>query len=229
MGALENTWNEIEEDYAWRSDEIRFFQNQLINISSDAEKDQFRRAIVLILYAHFEGFCKFALTLYVDTVNRQSIKCQEANFSIAAAALADVFSALRNNDKKNDVFRNSLPNDEKLHRYARDRDFVEESNNFNERVVTIPDGVVDTESNLKPVVLRKNLFRLGFPHDSFESVEGEINKLLGYRNKIAHGAAREGISSQEMETLTNASLRIMNDVKRTVMNALTNREYLRAS
>ncbi|GHN03004.1 hypothetical protein WSM22_44930 [Cytophagales bacterium WSM2-2] len=229
MTFLESIWNEIEEDHTWRTDEIRFFQNQLVNVPTEPQKDQFRRAIVLLLYAHFEGFCKFAFTLYVNAVNRQSIKCKEANFSIAAASLADLFNALRNPDKKNQVFRNSLPNDEKLHRFARDKDFVEESDNFNERTVLIPDDVVDMESNLKPVVLRKNLFRLGFSHDSFESIEGEINKLLNYRNKIAHGAAREGLSRDELEGLTNAALRIMREVKQTVMDALTNRKYLKAS
>jgi hypothetical protein len=206
-----------------------FFQNQLSKIDSSTEQDQFRRAIVLILYSHFEGFCKFAFTLYVNIVNKQRIKCNEANFSIAAASLADMFEALRNNDKKSDVFRNALPGDEKLHRFAREKDFVEQSNAFDERVVVIPEDVVDTESNLKPVVLRKNLFRLGFRHDSFESIEGEISKLLNYRNKIAHGSMKEGINEREYESLSKAAYVIMDEIKRLVMHALTEKEYLRAS
>ena len=229
MSSLADAWTEIESDYAWRSDEIRFFQNQLTNIVSEFEKDQFRRAIILILYSHFEGFCKFAFSLYVNVVNMQSIKCEDANYAIAAASLADLFDALRNNDKKNEVFRNSLPNDEKLHRFARDRNFIQESGDFNNRVVLIPDHVVDTESNLKPVVLRKNLFRLGFAYDAFEGIEGEISKLLNFRNRIAHGASRDGITAQDLEQLSTAAYKIMDEIKSTVMNALTNREYLRAS
>jgi hypothetical protein len=38
---------------------------------------------------------------------------------------------------------------------------------FTIRPVNIPDHVVDTEANLNPVVLRKNLYRLGLPYDLF--------------------------------------------------------------
>jgi HEPN superfamily RiboL-PSP-like protein len=43
------------------------------------------------------------------------------------------------------------------------------------------------ESNLKPVVLRKILFRLGFPPETFASHEGTIHRLVNRRNNIAHG------------------------------------------
>ncbi|MFN9836724.1 MAG: MAE_28990/MAE_18760 family HEPN-like nuclease, partial [Pseudanabaena sp.] len=50
---------QIEAEQTWRYDEIRFFQNQATNVPLD-KQDQFRRVLILLLYAHFEGFCKFA-------------------------------------------------------------------------------------------------------------------------------------------------------------------------
>src|SRR2546428_5831123 len=147
---------ELEANQAWRRDEIRFFQNQLTWINAEEKQNQYRRALVLILYAHFEGFCKFALALYVNAVNNTGIKCSEANSAIAAASLANLFRDLRDPQRKSDVFRRKLPDDTQLHRFARDREFVEQAFDFAERLVSIPDHVVDTESNLSPVILSSN-------------------------------------------------------------------------
>src|SRR6185295_4756349 len=79
---IPNLWSEIEEDLSWRLDELRFFQNQLATLDSEQERERFRRALVLLLYAHFEGFCKFALSLYVNSINRSGITCGDATFAI---------------------------------------------------------------------------------------------------------------------------------------------------
>lgn len=224
---LTEFWAEIEANQTWRVDEIRFFQNRLIEIDPVEKQDQYRRVLVLLLYAHFEGFCKFALLHYVRGVNEAKVKCGEVSYAIAATTFADVFQTLRNPQKKCDVFRRSLPDDAKLHRFARDREFLERINELETKPVDITDTVVDTESNLKPVVLKKILYRLGLPHDTFNSLEGQINKLLNYRNDIAHGETKSGIPEKIYEELRDDVYSIMDQVKREVMNALQNKQYLR--
>jgi len=59
---ISDIYAEVEAEYAWRQDEIRFFQNQSTN-APENKQDQFRRVLILLLYAHFEGFCKFALIM----------------------------------------------------------------------------------------------------------------------------------------------------------------------
>lgn len=220
-------WAEIEKDLAWRIDELRFFKNRLGSISLATDQDRFRRASVLLLYAHFEGFCKFAFTLYVNAINRTGIKCAEANYAVGAASLSDLFKALRNPQKKIREFRRVLPDDSKLHRFGREREFVERAADFSDRPVQISDDVVDTESNLNPIVLRKNLYRLGFAHDQFSAHEASINQLLEYRNKISHGEMQAGLNSDKYDQLSNSALAIMQDVKRQVMGAIENKSYLR--
>jgi hypothetical protein len=218
---------ELEAEMAWRQDEIRFFQNQGADLDDEDRQEQYRRALILVLYAHFEGFCKFALTLYVNTVNREGIKCAQANHAIAAASLADVFMALRDRSAKCADFRNAAPDDTKLHRFARDREFVERTADFLQRTVSIPDDVVDTESNLKPVVLRKNLFRLGLPHDLFATFEDGINQLLAYRNRIAHGESRLGITEATYESVRESVFTIIEAITVQVMTAVANKQYLK--
>lgn len=96
---------EIEADRAWREEEIRELQNRGSAIKEEEESKRYRRALVLLLYAHYEGFCKFALALYATAINSSGILCGEASYPIAAASMSDVFRNLRNPQKKCDLFR----------------------------------------------------------------------------------------------------------------------------
>lgn len=218
---------ELEADRAWREEELRTFQNRGSAINDEAELKRYRRALVLLLYAHYEGFWKFAFILYASAVNRSGISCGEATWAIAAASLSDLFRNLRNPQSKSDLFRRELPDDAKLHQFAREREFIERTSEVEARPVNIPDYVVDTESNLTPVVLKKNLFRLGLPHDQFQAHDSEINKLLGIRNGISHGSLKEGVEERLYEQLRAATFSIMSALGIGIMQALSDRAYAR--
>ena len=72
---------------------------------------------------------------------------------------------------------------------AREQLFVEDFENITAQLVEIPDNVVDTESNLRAVVLKKILFQLGLNYSSVDPHSNTIERLLGVRNAIAHGDA----------------------------------------
>jgi RiboL-PSP-HEPN len=219
---------QLESELAWRQDEILFFQNRGTILLKPDEQDQYRRAVVLILYAHFEGFCKFAFDLYRTAINGEQVACSDASPAIAAAGWASLFKELRNPSSKCAEFKQAVPDDGKLHRFARDREFMERSVEFNRLPVTIPDDFVDTESNLKPVVLRKILYRLGLPHDQFSQHEGEIDRLLRVRNKIANAESRSGIIATNYEELRAIVFQTMEDVKRQVVESLGQGHFRRS-
>lgn len=219
---------ELEEELTWRLEELRFFKNQLAEFRKEEERDRFRRAMVVMLYAHFEGFWKAAFVIYVKAVNGCGLRCSEASESLVAAAFFEVFEALADANRKSDFFRNAAPDDTKLHRFSRHQEFAGRVSEFGSRAVTIePEDVVDTESNLKPVVIRKNLFRLGFNHDAFKQHEGTIDWLLNWRNEIAHGSRRSGLSQGQYEPLEQAVHDVMKAVIQFIYNALRERRYLR--
>lgn len=218
---------QMESDLAWRIDEIRFFENQANAINQLARQDQFRRACVLLLYAHFEGYCKFCFALYMDAINGESIRCGQANFALAAAALSQLFTELRNPESKSPLFRRELPDDAPLHRFARDREFLERVEDWDQTSVQLPADVIDSESNLTPKVLRKILFRLGLDHNAFSTFDGDIHLLIKSRNGIAHGQQKGGIARQAYEQRFAAANVIMTGVKRAVLEALQGQQYLR--
>lgn len=223
----ENLRAELENDLAWRLDEIRFFSNTGQALSDVSKKDQYRRALVVMLYAHLEGFCKFAFSAYANAVNGAQIRCGDANYAIAAASLADLFEALHNSEGKCQEFKNALPEDRKLHRFAREREFLQSTVEFENRVARIPDGVVDMESNLNPNTLRKNLFRLGFKHDQFKDLDGDVSRLASWRHAIAHGRARAGVKATEYASLFEAATKVMREVSREIASAAQEGSYLR--
>lgn len=217
---------QLESELAWRQEEIRFFQNRGATLKEE-EQDQYRRAVILVLYAHFEGFCKFAFDLYRTAINNEKIACQDASPAIAAAGWARLFKELREPNTKCIEFKHALPDDSKLHRFARDREFMERTVEFGRLDVTIPDDFVDTESNLKPVVLRKILYRLGLPYDQFSQHEGKISRLLRVRNEIGHGEMRSGVNATEYGELRGIVFGVMEAIKRQVLESLRQNHFLR--
>jgi hypothetical protein len=223
---LEEITAQIEEDKSWRISELLFFQNVGSGISDLTKHDQYRRALVLLLYSHFEGHIKLVLNLYVDAINSEKISFRRASHAIAAASMEKVFGELREANKKCIEFKNSLPDDTKLHRLAREREFLERSAEIMTQIVDIPDDYIDIESNLKPIVLRKNLYKVGLSHDQFDALTGTIDKLLVFRNKVAHGESRSGISLKDYMDLRDAAFKVMNEVGSGIIWAFDQKKYL---
>src|SRR5690606_31936679 len=147
---------ELETDWEWRLNELKMLKNLSANLSID-QGDIYRRSLVVFLYAHFEGFFQFALTHYIKTINDQNIPCSKANTRLISATLTNVFKALRDDNAKCDFFRTDAPDDTKLHRFFRENQFIENSSNILSRIVNIESTSIDLESNLSPVVVKKNL------------------------------------------------------------------------
>ena len=218
---------QLEEELTWRLNELRFLRNQLAFIKDHDQKKLFRKSILVMLYSHFEGFCKTVFLIYIKTINQERVTRSNANDFIATASLVEIFRAYDNLDKKCELFKRALPDDNKLHKFARQVDFVREFNVFLAKIVDLPESIVDVESNLKPIVLRKILYRLGFPHDAFESFEGEINHLLNLRNSIAHGAYKQGLEQAEYAKIETATFDVMFRIKKIIISALDKQEFLK--
>lgn len=226
---LVELWAEIEEELAWRHDELRFLNNQIERLEDERDRKKLRRSALLMIYAHFEGFSKFAFDFYIKAINRENLACSDVNSFILASSFNEIFKGLRNPDSKNNPFRSSLPDDSKLHRFARSVHFLEQLDDKLALKVKIPDSIIDTESNLKPKVISKLLYSIGLDHTLFESEYPAINRLLNKRNKIGHGESRSGIEEVEFNSLYTISLNILNEIKSKIMDSLSSQKYLKVA
>jgi hypothetical protein len=215
---------QLEDDRTARLDEIRRLGNLMADMD-ETSQDEFRRCLVVMTYAHYEGFCKAAMSAYVAAINSLAVISSSASSEIVAASWHKRFSRLENPNLKCDVFRRELPDDTQLHRFARRRDFVTELPGFLTTIVNVPDEVVDVESNLTPTVLRKNLFRLGLDFAGIDAFAGNIDELLQRRNGISHGFDRKGVSATDFKRVETASNRVMEYVMLVVVDGLSKKRY----
>jgi MAE_28990/MAE_18760-like HEPN len=218
---------EMEAEREWREREMRLLRNQVASLATEEQRRIARKMLVVMLYAHFEGVCKALLSTYVARLNALGLTVNDVGPAIGAASLSEVFKALRDSNKKCKEFVRLLPNDESLHRFAREREFVEVAWQIATRSVCINvDKVVDTESNLKPVVLRKILFQLGLDPKIAEPWEGTIDHLLRRRNDVAHGTAKDGLEEKNYVELEQAVALVVDDIVKVISRAVSEQMYL---
>ncbi|MBI2378958.1 MAG: hypothetical protein HYV07_33495 [Deltaproteobacteria bacterium] len=218
---------EMEAEREWREREMRLLRNHVSFLASEDQRKTARKALVVMLYAHFEGICRALLSMYVNRLNSLGLRVADVAPALGAASLADIFQSLRDPNRKCAEFARALPDDTALHRFARDREFVEVAWRIAERSLQIdPDVVVDPESNLKPVVLRKILFRLGLDPLLAKPWEGAIHNLLNRRNAVAHGTAKAGLDEKEYAELEQAINLVVDGLVHSVSDAVARRVYL---
>lgn len=225
MRSPEEVFEAIEADRDQREFEIRLIDNMAQLAKTPREQEALRRSLTLITYAHLEGFCKFSLTAYKDTINSLKVSCSDAIIPIVAASLSTVFAALRDQNSKDPLFKRQLPDDKDLHLLWRERTFVEHYEASVTRPVSIPDRVVDTKSNLNSVVLKRNLYLLGIPHPSLDEHESTINELLGRRNAIAHGDRTTFPSEADVRRYVESAFKVMAFLQGEIYSALSTESF----
>lgn len=171
MRSPEEVFEDIEGDRALREREIRLIENIAARAKNEEEHNMLHRSLILLTYAHFEGFCKFALLAYTAAVNTLGLPCREACTPLVAATLGKVFAALRDVNSKHEEFARGLPEDRDLHLMARERIFIDRFEAILATKVELTDKLVDTKSNLNSVLLKRIFTNSGWSTPSSKSTE----------------------------------------------------------
>lgn len=225
MRSPDEVFQDLENDRLQRESELRLVENIATKSASEAERNMLFRSLVLLTYAHLEGFCKFALLAYAGAINSLGLPCAEASPAVAAASLGKIFAALRDTNSKHPEFRRTLPEDRELHMLWRERTFVEAYDRIVALRVEIPDRVVDTKANLSATVLKRNLYQLGLDYPAVDKHRASVDMLLGVRNAIAHGDALRVPSAIQIKECTSAAFEVMQFVQTEIFTSLRNESY----
>lgn len=220
----------LEEEVFWRTEEIKFFKNQLVNFQNEQEKEKYRKSMVLILYSHLEGFLKVALTTYAQFLNSLNKKRNAFSYNLIATSMDGEFKAYENKDMKCKRFiNNKIPDEKKIHNIYRRVNFLESSETLMNQAMFITDSAIDTESNVWYIVLQKNMYRMGLPLDLFQEFEKDIDSLVNRRNSIAHGSRHSGVKEDDYLKWETSVVSIMNEITRKIYSYAVNECYLRAN
>jgi hypothetical protein len=227
MRSAEAVFEDLEVDRAQREKELSFVMRQMSTDEKSANRDAWKRLIVLLTYSHLEGFCKFSLSAYVGAINSFGLECHKAAPAIAAASLTNVFAALRDPQRKHPAFRRTSSDDTYLHLSAREQEFISSFQEVFASPVCIPEKIIETKQNIDGEVLQKLLFQVGLDFSLIEKHKATMSKLLGIRNAIAHGDRLKVPEDEDVSKYINAAYYVMKFLQIIVYDALRQEAYLK--
>jgi hypothetical protein len=231
----------IEKDLEWRTKEIALFSNQMIHfrpiVSSEEEikrtelnKKRFRKLLVLILYAHFEGFFRYAFSQYVHAINDANIDISKAIDRLVVSSLYGIFEDYDIPNKWIDYDSSDFSKINK--RIANRQVLFEKIKKIESEKLKLhisddhkdTKSIVSMESNLSYDVIDKVLYRLGLELSDFyfdDTTKYSLSQFLEKRNSISHGDGRKYKDGIE-ERHYNSYKKLFDDTVRIIPIVITN-------
>ncbi|MEH1986345.1 MAE_28990/MAE_18760 family HEPN-like nuclease [Nostoc sp.] len=209
---MSNWDKQLEDDLDWRQAELASLKSQVIKATNGSVMHQvLLRAMWALLYAHYEGFCKFAWDLYLDELKNSGVKRKECKDEIARLSLQKQFKEL-----KGDL---SLEN---LWKFTQTglKSLLEENIDFQIKL--------ETESNLYPNIFRENSLQVCLDCTLVEQYQIELRTLVRRRNDIAHGQKMIIKDLKEYQKYEDAALEVMHELAISIVDSLDNKLYLRS-
>jgi hypothetical protein len=202
-----------ESDLSWREAEIGSLK--LLAASSSNNSDRQRallRALWAMLYAHYEGFCKFCWDLLLSAIESEAPAAKDLCDQLAQISLLKEFKALRGDLSVKNLWTFFL------------RDLEAQL----AKPVTFP-VKLETKSNLWPNLAVENNEAVGLSCPMFSQLERELARLVNQRNEIAHGKKLVIKSLSEYQPYEDAAFLVMHELAIAVVTCLDGRNYLRRS
>jgi hypothetical protein len=201
---------QIVEDLGWREAELAILRKQLtLTKAGTVQEATFLRTNLAMVYAHYEGFCKFSLGVYIDAMEKQNLKPCDLKWSIAAPSLKKFHAELRDTADVGDFFTLLLDSFEK---HLNDKPLFERPENI---------------ANLWPDLLARWMVRLGLDSKNIQAESFRLKTLVDNRNHIAHGKKLTISSRTELDQVSNSATLAMHEVAVGIAYALEQRLYLR--
>ena len=213
-----NSWDiELEKDFDWRVDELASLKHQVLRQQRGTLAERsLLRAMLAMLYAHYEGFCLFAFTLFLERIKQFGNPRHHHQESLVVFSLRKTFKKVRGNysgEQCYQFFKNDLAT---LLREAIDFDRYPRSQEF----------ILQGRSNLKPTLLAENCSSLCLSVPAVEDRRTQLWQLVDRRNKIAHGQSSFVRDLNEYEVYENAAYEVMLELVESVSESLKRQEYL---
>ncbi|RLA39500.1 MAG: hypothetical protein DRR42_27105 [Gammaproteobacteria bacterium] len=207
MSSLES---ELTADLEWREAELAAMKALLVRTPQlSPSRKAMLRSCTALLYAHYEGFCKFCWDAYLDAVEKDSsIFTEQLVEDLAILSVKKLLKSARGNLSDRGLW--NLAHTDLPARL-----------NIRPKFEVRP----ETESNLWPNLLRDNLGLIGLSSCQLEEFSTQLGSLVGKRNGIAHGERLTIKGIDEFGQFEKAALMVMHDVALTMIDSIKNRSY----
>ncbi|MFE0034320.1 MAE_28990/MAE_18760 family HEPN-like nuclease [[Kitasatospora] papulosa] len=214
----------LEGEITWRRDEVRRLRNlQTLQISGQS-RESLRRALLVMLYAHLEGYAKFALEQYAEAINRAGLTVRQGRKELGAACLAEKFKTYRSPESSDPLD----PAGGRARQILKDAEFLEDLLGMQSTPISLNvDHVTSADSNLSPAVLRRNLAMLALDDSGVHRFTSALEGLLKLRNNIAHGERLNLPSDQSFEKLEGRIFGLCDSLTLLVYHSVRDEQYKR--
>ena len=209
---------EIENDLKWREEELaalRFAVSQSV-VGGVAHK-ALLRALWTMLYAHYEGFCLYALRVFLGEVRRSGVARDECKESLVLFSLESLFRKIRK----------GTPSTPDFHAFCKAEfpALMAAAIDFE----TGKDGefVVAGRSNLYASDLLTHCAAMCLAETCIDANKSKLGLLVTRRNAIAHGEEEVVKDLAEYKPYEDAAIEAMHDIAVAVVDALDCRTYLK--
>ena len=214
LQSLESLVDALDGDIAWRRKEM----TSMLGMLQSAEEDPLKegtliRASTDLLYAHWEGFIKYAAESYLNFVSFQRLKNSELSLPFLSLILRHRFHQAN--------AENGIAS------FVAMLKFTETQMSDRSRVPF--KKIIQTQSNLSSMVLFGILSTIDISNASY-AIKAKLidNRLLARRNHIANVQATP-LNREEYDLLHGEILALMSMFRNDVENAAVLRRYARAS
>lgn len=218
----------LHDDLSWRKKEI----SDLYMISCKNNSEILLKSMILVLYAHWEGYIKKSSKLYIKFIEEESIKVSKLTTNFKAISLKKIAGqCIEFNDKLTLSHELDLI---KLYETVGNKKFKVDIEPNDD----IESSIIDTNHNLKPKVFKNIINILGLRYnDSYKTREVYINShLLANRNAIGHGSKFEqekqidfSLTIEDVERLKQFIMQILDFHTDTLLDYVENEFYLESN
>ena len=206
MTAIEN----IMADMDWRMGELGSLKTIPHRYHMEEQHiAMLKRYIVPAIYGLWEGFVKNTILVYIEEINKAEVPVN----SICLNTLIYM----------TDIDDNLKLSTERKHKEKKER-FIKNFQNLLATPVNMKLKVI-TESNVNLEVA--NHLLESFNIETLPDVyEGKLNKLLNFRNAIAHGESAISVGEKEINEFSQLIVELMSEIAERVEKGLLSKSYL---
>ena len=208
---MSNWAKELEDDLNWREAELASFKLLVSSAPKKSVKEQaLLRALWILLYAHYEGFCKFSWDLFLSAIQEQVIQRSLCNDQIACLSLEKNFKKLKGNLSPNAIWSFCVAEFPRL---------------MSEAIVF--DVKLETQYNLWPNIFKDNLQKISLPVQIINEHSTRIKTLVARRNDIAHGQKMIIKDLNDYQKYEDSALLVMHDLAINILDCLDKNKHIK--
>lgn len=178
---------------------------------ADEEKELYYKCMVPMIYAYLEGFVKKSIKIYMKYVNKLDLTFNDISITLLVHKIEKKYNCFKENIE-------IMQHKERLVKHIY-QDIMD-----NDRTINFNDKSIQ---NINCDRLNKLFIDLNFRKIEDKNIKDGLNKLLQYRNGIAHGENTFKVNENILMEFIDVVIKTMDNISDIISNGYISKNYLR--